>query len=266
MKAWYLGEGMKKHAALIMVIVIALSLNALRTEGGNKDIQSDKPSQTSTNRTFGRIKDHYHRYPYSQTEYKMPPSGGDLVKTSYRFFEMNQDAFNIINPREALFFEGKSQDPEYSILAFKQYYKGVPVDFTLIRLFYNQAGELKYIDGPLAYDIEVNTIPLVDSSEAINIALRETIPLGIPFATPFIPARVVKSPELVIYTASRTECFLAWKLRVQPAPGHYYFFDYVINAEDGSIWSVLQLPDLYILRYLDSIEKVRVVPPESLTR
>jgi Zn-dependent metalloprotease len=218
-------KSIKSYYKMLMVLFLSLSFNFAL--GG--DNSSDQKSSTSLG-SYKTLK--ISASPEYSAKYKMP-SKGDPVEMAYEFFELNKSLFPIANPKQELIPKYRSFDNLGGVISFQQFYKSIPIQYSKINVRFTGNGELNSVEGDYHYDINISTIPSIDSATAENLALKN---LGFPKN-----AKVFKneqySTHLTIWRDNNGKFRLIWVLWVRQEYPDWHSWEYYIDAHDGTVLS-----------------------------
>jgi len=183
----------------------------------------------------GKVLNIAHRY-VNTGKYKEPRKG-DPVAMAYEFLELNQDAFQITNPRQELLYKRtvESKLTGTKRVDFEQVYQGVRVLFGGFKVILNRNGEIEGIGAKYYYDIDLSTTPQIDSATVVKIALEE-------MGSPPRPKIVGRSQPFIvpskIFNPNQADRFyLIWIVEIFPdSTKHLDEFDrFYVDALTGSI-------------------------------
>ena len=196
------------------------------------------------------------------------PTKGNPVDMAYEFLELNKEVFRMNDPRQDMVLEKVTSDDKISRVILKQVYHGMGVDAGA-RIFFKNTGELHLFEITYYDDINLSTIPSIDSTTAWDIALKDfghsdgvrvvnheyrseffkaeslmyeqIRQIGLPPRHPDYNARLEGvATRLLIWRSERDGKFhLVWKVTIDPeAPRQVtptQLVGYYIDAHDGAI-------------------------------
>lgn len=250
MRIWSEGAKIRSVLAIVFIIVSLLTASPAYADAQSPPDQSKKMDSIRTLRAQ-RVAAFKAAFPKVAVQTNPVTGGpenlwGDLSKNqtksepleaTYEFFEQNKDLYGITNPREEL----KLRYPADKMVDFKQLYDGVEIYKSSIRAYFSPEGKLRGIMGGFVPNIDISTIPSVDSVSAIRIVKRD-LKLPEDYEDKFWPeieklrGRSVKRPppaKLAIYS-DKGEHHLAWVVRlyVNETDNDWEYF---VDAHTGAI-------------------------------
>lgn len=166
-------------------------------------------------------------------------SKGDPVQTVYEFFEKNRELYGLADPRSELKVDGVSKDELGTLVVLKQQFRNVQVWNTMLKANFGRDGNLYAIYGSTYPDIDLSTIPSIDSAQAIAITKRdlnytaEDEREAIRFEESLESKRSPVNAWLLV-APYNNQYYLVWIIglsRIQP----YEAWEYWVDAHSGAI-------------------------------
>jgi len=161
-----------------------------------------------------------------------PPSSGralraDRKRDAVTFLEKQRALFKIRDPRQELLLESEGTDSYgQRHLTYQQIHNGLKVWGKKIKMHYDDAGNLRLLNGRLIPSQETYAgTPVIDQNQALQAAASD-------LQLDNLNSSAVKAHER-IYWPSESGIQLAYRFTIQPALDSRWI--YIIDAMDGAI-------------------------------
>ena len=103
------------------------------------------------------------------------PFGRDFKQAGRVFLKQNNDLFKI--DTDSLQFINQDKVSRFVHVSYKQYYKDIPVENSIIKFSYLEDGRLIYLRSRYVYDIDLATIPNISAQGAVAAAFQDLNPV-----------------------------------------------------------------------------------------